>query len=116
MELNKLQINRFLEKLHNDKKLFYITFGIVFFWIIIYLIIFYEPRYTSNASVILTDTSTPTYVTNLEGDTGFNTNSTETITQIEILTSFQLSNYLLNYINEKYPGDLNISINEQKIL
>ncbi|MEW5821148.1 MAG: hypothetical protein AB1782_13225 [Cyanobacteriota bacterium] len=114
MELNNIYINRVFKKLLGDKKLFIVISIIVFFWIIIYLVAFYEPKYTSRATVILVDTSTPTYVTNLEGESGFANNSKEAITQLEILDSFQLSNFLMNYIKEKYPNDLNKNINEQK--
>ncbi|MGD9581776.1 MAG: hypothetical protein AB7V50_10420, partial [Vampirovibrionia bacterium] len=63
---------------------------------------------------MLSDTSTPTFVTNIEGEASFANKSNETLTQIEILRSYQLSLFLKKYLEEKYPKELKKNITDQK--
>lgn len=114
MNYNNTYINRIFKRLLADKKLLISIFIIVFFWIVIYLIVFYEPRYESKATVMLSDTSTPTFLTSIEGEASFSNKSNETLTQIEILRSYQLSQYLKKYIQEKYPKALKKNMTDEK--
>lgn len=114
MNYNNTHINRIFKRLLADKKLMISVFIIVFFWITIYIIVFYEPKYVSNATIMLSDTSTPTFVTNIDGDASFSNKSNETLTQIEILRSYQLAQYLKKFIQEKYPKELKNNMTDQK--
>lgn len=114
MGINQVKNNRFISNIIRDKFLFIAVAIIVFFWIAIYLLLFFEPNYESKAKVLVADTSTPTFVTNLDGDNNHLTKTNDVLTQLEIIRSYKISTFLFNYLKKHHPDVIKDNDNPQK--
>lgn len=106
MNMHQIRKNVYIKNFAKDKRLIAAVLFIVMFWSGIYLMAFYSPKYKSKAKILIKDTSTQSFVTNLntESDVQSLTSAGNPIlNQMEILKSEQLSVYLYDYLKKHYP-------------
>ncbi|EKE04297.1 MAG: Lipopolysaccharide biosynthesis [uncultured bacterium] len=112
---NKINKNRYIKNFFKDRNLIFVITAIIFIWTIIYLIFFYQPVYKSNAKVWIKELTTESFVANLNSEsqlTPLTSAGNPILTQIEILKSNQLKDFLVNYIKNNYPEFSKKSIKE----
>jgi uncharacterized protein involved in exopolysaccharide biosynthesis/Mrp family chromosome partitioning ATPase len=84
---------------------------IFLFWTALYLLIFYQPVYKSNAKILIKDSSNDFYVTELNDENilkPLTSTGNPLLTQMELLKSKQLEDRLKTYIKKHMP-DQNIN-------
>ncbi|MDD3013299.1 MAG: AAA family ATPase [Candidatus Gastranaerophilales bacterium] len=111
--------NRYVKNFLKDRKLILIIISVVMFWALFYLLTFYDQTYRSKAKILIKDISTQEFVTDLttESDVRSLTSvGNPILNQIEILKSYQLSDFLFHYIKEYYPDRVKFVRNEEKYI
>jgi len=111
--------NRYVKNFYKDRKLIFIIIGVVLSWAIFYLLAFYEPTFRSKAKVLIKDISTQEFVTELPTESDVKSITAvgnPILNQIEILKSYQLSDFLFHYIKEYYPDRVKYVMNEEKYI
>ena len=100
MDINNLNKNRYIRNFGKDKKLIVIITLIILIWSLIYLMIFYKPSYKSIAKIWIKDLSSEEFVTSLGHQNplaSLNSAENPLLTQMEILNSNQLKDFIYNY-------------------
>lgn len=100
MDINNLNKSRYIRNFGKDKKLIVIITLIILIWSLIYLVIFYKPSYKSNAKIWIKDLTSEEFVTSLGHQnplSALNSAENPLLTQIEILNSNQLKDFIYNY-------------------
>jgi len=95
--LNK---NRYVRNFNKDRQLIFSVMLIVFIWSIVYILIFYKPTYESNAKIWIKDLATEEFVASLDKQselTPLTSVGNPILTQIEILKSAQLKQFIKDY-------------------
>ena len=95
--LNK---NRYFRNFGRDIKLISSIMLIIFIWSLVYIIIFYKPAYESNAKIWIKDLATEEFVASLDTQSQLaplTSAGNPILTQIEILNSTQLKDFISNY-------------------
>ncbi|MEI8388560.1 MAG: Wzz/FepE/Etk N-terminal domain-containing protein [bacterium] len=100
MDINNLNKSRYIRNFGKDKKLIVIITIIILIWSLIYLMIFYKPSYKSIAKIWIKDLTGQEFVTSLGHQNplaSLNSAQNPLLTQIEILKSNQLQDFVYNY-------------------
>jgi len=95
--LNK---NRYVRNFRNNKQLILSVILIVLVWAIVYILIFFKPTYVSSAKILIKDLSTGEFVATLDTQsqlTPLTSSGNPILTQIEILKSAQLKQFIKDY-------------------
>lgn len=104
MDINNLNKNRYIRNFGKDKKLITTIILIILVWSLVYLAVFYKPSYKSNAKIWIKDLATDEFVANLNDQsqlTPLTSAGNPLLTQIEILKSNQLKDFMANYNKKK---------------
>lgn len=99
--LNK---NRYFRNFSRDIKLICCIMLIIFTWSIVYLLIFYKPSYVSGAKIWIKNLATEEFVASLDTQnqlTPLTSAGNPILTQIEILKSDQLKDFIAKYKSEQ---------------
>jgi uncharacterized protein involved in exopolysaccharide biosynthesis len=105
--LGNLNKNRYYRNFCRDNALIFTVIFIVFVWALMYLLIFYKPEYKSSAKIWIKDLTTDEFVTNLDTQgqlTPLTSAGNPLLTQIEILKSNQLRDFVNNYRIKKFDN------------
>lgn len=97
---NIINKNRYFRNFKRDKKLIVSIILICFSWSIIYLLLFYKPKYESEAKVWIKNLATEEFVTSLDTQnqlTPLTTTGNPLLTQIELLKSEQLKQAIVDF-------------------
>jgi len=112
-----LNNNRYLRNFSRDVKLILSIISIIAIWSIVYILIFYKPSYVSSAKIWIKDLATEEFVANLDTQSQMaplTSAGNPILTQIEILKSEQLRNYIRDYKlvqgNGKNSSNFEISV------
>jgi len=116
--LATLNKNRYFRNFGRDIKLIFSVILIIIVWSLVYLLLFYKPAYKSNAKIWIKDLATEEFVASLDTQSQLaplTSAGNPLLTQIEILKSAQLKNYIKEYklsqnINGKKRRGSNVSI------
>ncbi|MEI7475428.1 MAG: GNVR domain-containing protein [bacterium] len=110
MNNNKILKNRYVKNFFKDKYLILKIILIMFAWAIIFLCVFYQPKFKSTARVLIKDISNETYVKANDSENSDIKPLTESgnpvFNQIELLSSQELSKYIYAEIQKKYPDEV----------
>lgn len=109
--------NRYIKNFVKDKKLILIITGVVIFWAVFYLLTFYSFTYRSKAKVLIKDISTQEFVADLPTESDVKSLTAvgnPILNQIEIIKSYQLTEYLFHYIKQNYPDKVKYVKNEEQ--
>jgi uncharacterized protein involved in exopolysaccharide biosynthesis len=97
---SNLTKNRYIRAFSRDRRLIASVVLIIFIWSLVYIFVFYKPAYESSAKIWIKDLATEEYVASLDTQsqlTPLTTAGNPILTQIEILKSSQLKNFVKNY-------------------
>lgn len=98
--LANLNKNRYFRNFSRDIKLIFSVVLIIIVWALVYLLIFYKPVYKSSAKIWIKDLATEEFVASLDTQSQLaplTSAGNPLLTQIEILKSAQLKNYIKEY-------------------
>jgi len=110
--LANLNKNRYFRNFGRDIKLIFSVILIILVWSFVYLLIFYKPIYKSSAKIWIKDLATEEFVASLDTQSQLaplTSAGNPLLTQIEILKSEQLKNYI-----KEYKSSLNIDGKKHK--
>ena len=99
-----LNRNRYIRNFIRDQKLIFSIILIIFIWSIVYILIFYKPVYVSSAKIWIKDLATEEFVASLDTQsqlTPLTSAGNPILTQIEILKSAQLKQFITDYKTER---------------
>lgn len=107
MQIQEFQQNRFIRNFIKDKWLIFASTGVLMVFALIYVLTMFQPTFKSESKVWIKDTATRSYLSEKQDEPGYLSSLTQAgnpvMTQSELLTSKEMSDYLSDYVARHQP-------------